>query len=199
MLITAAASRASSLRSHWAWLPRPIGQPVTIVSTMPPERVAGLPRRVDRGDDRRVGLGVERVDRAGVADRRVERERRRGDPAELADIAEDRDPQLAQQQLGQRPDRDPQRRLAGAGAFEDLADAGLIVDRAGQVDVAAPGRGRLGSRSSLASLLISRSVIGPPVVTPWYDARIDDDPVGLERLPLAAAVASLAALRARGR
>ena len=36
MLMTAHASRASSLRSHWAWLPRPIGQPVTIVSTTPP-------------------------------------------------------------------------------------------------------------------------------------------------------------------
>ena len=36
MLITARASRASSFRSHWAWLPRPIGQPVTTVSTTPP-------------------------------------------------------------------------------------------------------------------------------------------------------------------
>ena len=133
----------------------------------PAERVAGLLGRVDRRDDRRVGLGVERVDRAGVADRQVERQRRRGDPAQLADVAEDRDPQLAQQQLGQAADGDPQGRLAGAGAFEDLADAGLVVDRAGQVDVAAPrataGSGR---RSSLASLLIRRSVIGAPVVTP---------------------------------
>ncbi len=36
MLITARASRASSLRSHWAWLPRPIGQPRTTASTTPP-------------------------------------------------------------------------------------------------------------------------------------------------------------------
>ena len=36
MLITAAASRASSLRSHWVWLPSPIGHPVTIVSMTPP-------------------------------------------------------------------------------------------------------------------------------------------------------------------
>ena len=35
-LITAAASRASSLRSHWAWLPSPIGHPVTTASTTPP-------------------------------------------------------------------------------------------------------------------------------------------------------------------
>ena len=37
------------------------------------QRVAGLAGGVDRGDDRRVGLGVQRVDRAGVADRQVER------------------------------------------------------------------------------------------------------------------------------
>ena len=72
MLITARASRASSLRSHWAWLPRPIGQPVDDRLDDPAQRVAGLLGRVDRGDDRRVGLGVERVDRAGVADRQVE-------------------------------------------------------------------------------------------------------------------------------
>ena len=59
------------------------------------ERVARLLGGVDRRDDRRVGLGVERVDRAGVADRRVERRAGRGDPAQLADVAEDVDPELA--------------------------------------------------------------------------------------------------------
>ncbi len=110
--MTAAASRASSLRSHWAWLPRPIGQPVTIVSTTPPSvspasRAASIAATIAAS-----ASGVERVDRAGVANRQVKRLRRGADAPELADIAEDRDSELAQQQLGEGPDGDPQRGLA---------------------------------------------------------------------------------------
>ena len=104
-------------------------------------------------------------------------------------------PNLAQQELGQPADRDPQSRLAGAGSFEDLADAGLVVDRAGQVDVAASGRGGLLEPFELGVVVDQaegdRAAGGHAVI----DARIDDDPVGLQRLPLAPAVAPLAALQ----
>ena len=96
--------------------------------------------------------------------------------------------------MAQRPDGDPQRRLAGAGAFEHLADAGLIVDRAGQVDVAAPRRGRLGQALELGVVVDQAQRDRAAGRHAVIDARFDDDPVGLELLPLAAAVAPLAAL-----
>ena len=64
--------------------------------------VAGIPRGIDRGDDRRIGLGVQGVDRAGIANRRVERKRRRGDPTQLSHITKDGDAELGEQKLGQR-------------------------------------------------------------------------------------------------
>ena len=162
----------------------------------PAQRVAGRLGGVDRRDDRRVGLGVERVDRAGVADRQVERERRRrrSRPAR----GRSRRPSIPSSRsrsLARAPDGHAQGRLAGAGAFEDLADAGLVVDRAGQVDVPAARGGRLGEPFELGVVVDQaerdRGAGGHAVI----GARVDDDPVGLERLPLAPAVAPLPPLQ----
>ena len=104
-------------------------------------------------------------------------------------------PSSLEEQLRQRADGHPERRLPGAGAFEDLADAGLVIDRAGQVDMAAARGGRLGEALELGVLVDEaerdRGAGGPAVVGP----RIDDDPVGLERLPLAAPVPPLPPLQ----
>ena len=68
--------------------------------------------------------------RASAALRALVRETR-VDPAQLTDVAEDGDPQLAEQELRQGADGHPQRRLAGAGALQHLTDSGLVVDGAG--------------------------------------------------------------------
>ena len=78
----------------------------------PAEGVAGLLGRVYGRDDRGVGLRIQRVDGAGVANRKVEAQRRRSDPAQLGDVADHLDPHRAEQQPGQRPDRNAERRFA---------------------------------------------------------------------------------------
>ena len=182
------------MRSHWAWLPRPIGQPVDDRLDDSAQGVAGCAGGVDRGDDRRVGRGVEGVHGADVANRGVKRERRGRDAAELADVAENGDPQLAQQELGKRHPRRPARPSRVHCAFEHLANAGLIIDRAGEVDVSAAGRGRLGEALELGVVVDQAECDGGTRGHAVKHTRFDDDAVGFELLSFTPAVASLPAL-----
>ena len=106
--------------------------------------VAGRTGRVDRRDNRLIGLRVQGVNGARVANRRFERNRRRGDSAELAHKAENGDRKRLQKQPGESTRRYAKCRLASACSLEHLANACLIVDGPRKIDVAAPRRGRFG-------------------------------------------------------
>ena len=66
MLMTAAASAASSRRSQWTYEPSPIGTPWATTSKTPPTVSPSDARLVDPGDHPRLGLGIGAAQRDGV-------------------------------------------------------------------------------------------------------------------------------------
>src|SRR6187402_3656601 len=67
-----------------------------------------------------------------------------GRSAERGDVTDDLHAELLQQLPGDGADGDTRRGLAGAGAFEDVADVVVaVLDRAGQVRVTGTGAGDL--------------------------------------------------------
>ena len=112
------------------------------------ERVAVLGRRLDRGDHRLLGRRVEAAHRALVDLRRGRRARAAGcrarwrpRPARTMWLTID-DPEVAQQQLGQRAGRHPGRGLAGRGPLEHVAGVvEAVLLHPGQVGVARAGAG----------------------------------------------------------
>ena len=140
---------------------------------------------------------IERVDFAGVADASLLGERCRArfdlDAAELDHVAEDRDAELREQLLGQRPGGDADGRLAGAGPLQHAADRAEVLDRAGQVAVAGPRAVQVAEPFELVVVVddLQRDRAAERGAVP--DAGEDVDRVGFDPLPAAAAVAALAA------
>ena len=116
-----------------------------------------------------------------------------GDSAELAHVAKDCYSELGEEKLGKSTGGDTKRGLAGTCAFEYLANAGLIIDRAGEIDVAASRRRRLAQSFELGVLVQQPDRERASGRDAVVDARLDDDAVGLDLLALAAPVASLSA------
>ena len=144
MLMTAAASAASSRRSQWTYDPSPIGRPWTTTSNTPPtvspaDRassiraiIARLGVRVRAAQRRRVGL-LARAGRVGRVD---------GDAADLGGERPDLDAELAQERARDAAGRDPRRGLARGRALEHVADVvEAVLERAGEVGVAGPDAG----------------------------------------------------------
>ncbi len=172
---------------------------MTTVSSDASERVARFLGGVDGGDNFGVRLGIQRVNGASVADGQVEGKRRGLDPAQAADVAEDLDSEGLQEQLREGADGDPERSFAGTGAFENLADAGLVVDRSGEVDMAASGRGGFSKSFEFGVVVDQSEGNGGPGRLSVIGAGLDVDDIRLKLLSFAPAVAALPALRARSR
>src|SRR5437764_1441434 len=123
-LMSACASRPSSFRSHWAWLPSPGGRPVTTVSTTPPS-VSPL----------RLHSSIRSMMRRSASGSAM----RTGDAADLGHPAVNPDAEGLEQTLREPADGDARRRLARARALEDVAHVAVVVlERAGEVGVARP-------------------------------------------------------------
>ena len=144
MLMTAAASAASSRRSQWTYEPEPDRQAVDDDLEDAADGVAGRSRLVDPGDHRGLGVRVRAAQRRGVglvarpgAVGRVDRH--------AADLGGERpglDAELAQERAGDAAGRDPGRGLARRGALEDVADVvEAVLERAGEVGVTGPDPG----------------------------------------------------------
>ena len=142
MLITAAASRASSLRSQWTWLPSPTGTPSARISTTPPSEspsfAAALTSRIiasaAAGSKQRTGDSSTCARSASDGRAPVARA-----AAHLHDVAEHADAELGEQQLGDGAGGDASGRLPGAGPLEHVAGIGEpVLLHPGEVGV--PGR-----------------------------------------------------------
>ena len=136
MLMTAAASAASSRRSQWTYEPRPIGSPWTTTSNTPPtvsppERASSMRAIIAAsasGSGQRSGDVVGLVARTGAV-RRVD-----GDAADLGRERPDLDAELAQERPRDAAGRDACRGLARGRPLEDVADVvEAVLERAGQV------------------------------------------------------------------
>ena len=223
MLITAAASAASSRRSQWTYDPSPIGSAVDHDLEHAADRVAVRARLVDAGDHRRLGVGIRAAQRRGVrlvagagGAGRVDRH-----AADLGRERPDLDAQLAQERPRDAARGDPRGRLARGRALERVAHVvEAVLERAGEVGVPGPDAGdrrgraccrpRRAAASSAASSSLSgptcitrvqfaqsrlstSSRIGEPSVRPCRTPDRISRPVVLDRLAGAAAVATLAA------
>ena len=166
MLMTAAASAASSRRSQWTYDPSPIGSAVGDDLEHAADRVAVRPRLVDPGDHRGLGVGVRAAQRRGVGLLARARRARRvdGHAADLGRERPDLDAELAQERPGDAAGRDARRRLARGRALEHVADVvEAVLERARQVGVAGPDAGHrrrplvaaLGERRELRGLLLA--------------------------------------------
>ena len=105
------------------------------------EALVRLPEPIDLGDHRLARLGVQAANRRlvdGIEVLRPEVLALRGsDRADLDHMAVNARPEGAQELLRQRSGRHPGRRLASAGALEDVANVGLAeLEQPGQVGVA---------------------------------------------------------------
>ena len=147
MLMSACASRPSSLRSHCTWLPRPGMTPVATTSKTPPSvspawaasRMASFIRASA------VGVGAGEVagarPRAQLVSRGVARGRRL-DRADGDDVREHVDADRAEQLAAHRADGGARRRLAGARALEDVAQIVPVVLQASREVGVARARAR---------------------------------------------------------
>jgi hypothetical protein len=173
------------------------------------ERLVLLAHDVDLLDHRLGGRVVQAAHRRLVHLGEVLRAQARAlggrDLADLDHVGEDLDAEGPQEGLGQGATRHPGRRLARAGALEDVAHVGVAVLLApGQVGVAGAREMDLGDLGlhrprvhpllpvgvvAVGHLQRDRAAEGAPVA----DARRDLRRVGLDLHPAAAAVAELAA------
>ncbi len=169
------------------------------------EGVAVLGRRLHRGHHRLLGSRVEAAHRRGVDRPQVGRA---GPDAvgrplgtELDDVAQDRDPEVGEERLGQGPGRHPGCGLPGRGPLEHVAGVvEAVLLHAGQVGVARAGlgehrgRGARGRRHLLGPLALPLGVgdldghrrpEGPAVADPGGQC----DLIGLEAHARSAPVA----------
>ena len=197
MLMTAAASAASSRRSQWTYDPSPIGSPWTTTSNTPPtvspaDRASSIRAIIAASAS---GSGQRSGDASASSRDRVALRRIDGDAADLGGERPDLDAELAQERPRDAAGRDPRRRLARGRALEDVAHVvEAVLERAGEVGVAGPdagdrrrplvavGRGVAKSASAASSSsgstcmtwvqfsqsrLRTSSRIGDPSVSPW--------------------------------
>ncbi len=133
MPMRAPASRESSRRSQWTWLPRPGGRPKASTSTTPPRvspsrcaaAISASMAAPDAGSRQRTGLSsmAGRSDAVGTG-----ASVRHGGGADAHDVAEDLDAgQLAQEGPRHRGQRHAGGRLAGAGTLQDRPRIGEAV------------------------------------------------------------------------
>ena len=199
--ITACASRPSSRRSHCACDPRPKGTPEARTSISPP---SVSPRSRHCSTSRfsiRVLVGVERVERASIAQEpllldRLIRDRRRGrhgDWPDRDDVSENGDAQRREQLLGQRAGGHPGGGFAGTGPLQHAADRTEVLQRAAQVAVARPRASDLVQRVERAILVGNQQGDGAADRGAAPETAEDLDPIRLDLLPRTAAEPSLPA------
>ena len=152
MLITAWASRASSLRSQWTWLPRPTGTPSARTSTTPPSESPSFAAALISRIIASAAAGVEAAHRLTRRPRRG----RRTSAVRPLDVAwpicttweRTWTPSSASSSLATRPGRDAGRGLPGAGPLEDVTGVGeAVLLHPGEVGVARAAPGSAGTRS----------------------------------------------------
>ncbi len=130
------------MRSHWTWLPRPDRHAAGDHFEAAAQRVAGVARRIDRGDHPRFDVAVDAVQRRVARDGRdiLERDGEHiGDRrvANRRDVADDLGAEVLQQLTGNRSDGDARGGLARAGALEHVAHVLVpVFGDAGEVGVA---------------------------------------------------------------
>ena len=114
-------------------------------------------------DHGRLGHRVEAAHRALVDPVQIARPRPRavgagGGVAQADDVADDREPEVREQELGQRAGGHPGRRLPGRGPLEDVTGVvEAVLQHARQVGVAGAGLGEDGGRRTG----IGRHLLGP--------------------------------------
>jgi hypothetical protein len=159
---------------------------------MPPSVSPVLAGLVDEVFDGRVAIGVEAVDFARVphGSQRFECAFDRLDrfAAELDDVAKRRDAKARQELLGERPGGDADGRLPRAGPLQDRADAGQVLDRAGQVAVPGPRAGEVVQPFELVVAVLDLQGDRAAERRAVPDAAEDVDRVGLDPLPTAASI-----------
>ena len=223
MLITAAASAASSRRSQWTYDPSPIGTP-----WRRPRRRRRSCRRLDRASSIRAiirasasGSGQRSGDASASSRERVALAGSTATPPTSAVNDQTSIPSSRRNAPGDAAGGDARRGLARRGPLQDVADVvEAVLERAGEVGVAGPDAGdrrapacrrrRRRHASARGRLVVSGSTCMTRVQ--FSQSRLRDEqedrraeraavpdpgqdlgPIVLDRLSCAAAVAALAA------